>query len=166
MERESLRASGVARAQPMPGDSMGTLCLRVARTQVPPSFSACSMEMQKQLAGSGGIFPRKFWNFLSFLGRFCGYFRPYRRLELKHFVCYEPTCVQRKVTVVLTANTYTSKSGEHTDLVIVKIQIAKLRNSISTPLRTFSAQFAIDNSTFGTNNFQECLHWWGTTSSC
>ena len=52
------------------------------------------------------------------------------------------------------------------DLVILKIQIAKLRSSISTPLRTFSAQFAIDNGTFGTNNFQERLHWWGTTSSC
>ena len=30
----------------------------------------------------------------------------------------------------------------------------------------FCAQFAIDNSTFGTENFQERLHWWGTASSC
>ena len=105
---------------------------------------------------------------LSFLGRFWGYFRPYRCLELEHFD-NEPARAQRKVTVVLTANTYTSRSGELTDLVILKIQIAKLRNSISTPLRTFGAQFAIDNGgIFGTDNFQERLHWywWGTTSSC
>ena len=40
--------------------------------------------------------------------------------------------------MVLTANTYTSRSGEHTNLVILKIQIAKLRSSISTPSRTFT----------------------------
>ena len=85
---------------------------------------------------------------------------------LRQCLCYKPACVQRKVTVVLTANTYTSRSGEHTDLIILKIQIAKLHSSISTPLRTFSAQFAIDNGTFATDNFQERLHWWGTTSSC
>ena len=30
----------------------------------------------------------------------------------------------------------------------------------------FCAQFAIKNGTFGTENFQERLHWWGTASSC
>ena len=34
------------------------------------------------------------------------------------------------------------------------------------PLCTFSARFAIDNGTFGTNNFQDHLDWWGTGSSC
>ena len=84
----------------------------------------------------------------------------------RYKLCYEPARTQRKFTVIVTANTYTSRSGELTDLVILKIQIAKLRSSISTTLHTFSAQFAIDNGTFGTNNFQERLHWWGTTSSC
>ena len=37
-----------------------------------------------------------------------------------------------------------------------------LHSLISIP---FSARFAIENSTFGTNNFQACLHWWGTASS-
>ena len=78
------------------------------------------------------------------------------------------TCAARSVRSLwlLTANTYTSRSEELMDLVILKIQIAKLRSSISTSLRTFSAQFAIDNGTFGADNFQERLHWWGTTSSC
>ena len=144
-------ASGVARARPMPGHSMGTLCLRVAlysmgttRTQAPPSFSACSTKMQKQLGRSGECSPRKFWEFLSFLGRFCGYFRPYRCLELEHFnhaFAANLPHVQRKVTVVLTANMHTLRSGKHTDLVILKIQIAILHSSISTPLYTFSAQF-------------------------
>ena len=79
---------------------------------------------------------------------------------------YEPARAQRKVTVVLTANMHTLRSGEHTDLVILKIQIAILRSSISTLLCTFSVQFAIDNGTFGADNFQEHLHWWGTASSC
>ena len=75
--------SGVARTQPMPGHSVGTLRLR--RTQAPPSLSRClgtawahyvcavprprpalsrlQYGMQKQLGGSGGCSPRKFWNF-------------------------------------------------------------------------------------------------------
>ena len=31
------------------------------------------------------MLPQKILEFLSFLGRFWGYFRPYRRLELEHF---------------------------------------------------------------------------------
>ena len=47
--------SGVARAQPMPGHSMGTLRLRVASYPGPAQLSAaCSTEMRKQLGGSGG----------------------------------------------------------------------------------------------------------------
>ena len=42
--------------------------------------AACSTEMQKQLGGSGGMLSQKILEFLSFLGRFWGYFRPYRRL--------------------------------------------------------------------------------------
>ena len=97
----------------------------------------------------GGCSPRKFWNF-ELPSSIWGYFsRPYRRLELEHFelqpcLCYEPARAQRKVTVVLTPNTLTLRSGEHTDFVILKIKIAILRSSISTPLSTFSAQFAID----------------------
>ena len=50
--------SGVPRAQPMPGHSMGTLRLRVASYLGPAQLSAaCSTEMQKQLGGSGGDTP-------------------------------------------------------------------------------------------------------------
>ena len=134
------------------------------RTQAPPSFSGLQYGNAEETRGVWGVLSQKILEFLSFLGRFWGYFRPYRRLELTMPLLR--TCAQRKFTIVLTANTYTSRSGEHTDLVNLKIQIAKLRSSISTPLRTFSAQFAIDKGTFGTDNFQELLHWWGTTSSC
>ena len=110
---------------------------------------------------------QKILEFLSFLGQFWGNVRPCHRLELGALwlcLCYEPACAQRKVTVVLVANMHTLRSGEHTDLVI---QIAILCSLISTSLCTFSAQFAIDNATFGTDNFQERLHWWaGTASSC
>ena len=52
---------------------------------------------------------------------------------------------QRKVTVVLTANTHTLRSGEHTRPHYSEgTDIAILRSSISTPLCIFSAQFAID----------------------
>ena len=37
-------------------------------------------------------------------------------------------------------------------------------NTVQLDFNTFSAQFAIDNGTFGTDNFQERLHWWGTAS--
>ena len=51
------------------------------------------------------MLPHKILEFLSFLGRFCGYFRPYRRLELEHFDHAFATNLHahRKVTVVLTA---------------------------------------------------------------
>jgi len=55
--------SGVGRAQPMPGHSMGTLCLQVSYPGHTQLSAACSTEMQKQLGGSGGCCPRKFWNF-------------------------------------------------------------------------------------------------------
>ena len=57
----------------------------------------------------------------------------------------------------------TLRSGEHTR---PRFSEAILHSLISTPLCTFSAQFAIDNGTFGTDNFQERLHWWGTASNC
>ena len=47
------------------------------------------------------------------------------------------------------------------DLVLMRIQIAILCSLISIPLCIFSAQFAIDNNTFGTDNFQARLYWWG-----
>ena len=53
-----------------------------------------------------------------------------------------------------------------TSLFCLKIQIAILCSSISKPLCIFSAQFTIYNSTFGTDNFQAHLHWWGKVSSC
>ena len=53
--------SGVIRAQPLPGHSMGTLRLRVASSLGPAQLSAAySTEMEKQLGGSGGCSPRKF----------------------------------------------------------------------------------------------------------
>ena len=54
----SLRSSGVARAQLMPGHSMGTLRLQVASYPGPTQLSAaCSTEMQKQLGGGLGGAP-------------------------------------------------------------------------------------------------------------
>jgi len=78
----------------------------------------------------------------------------------------QPVRTQRKVTVVPTANTHTLRSVDHTRPRYSEGTIAILRSSISTPLCTFSVQFAIDNSTFGTDNFQEHLYWWSTASSC
>ena len=100
-----IQSAAVARAQ------HGHNTLRVASCLGPAQLPAAySTEMEKQLGGSGGCFPRKF---LSFLGRFWGYFRPYRCLELEHFGNAFATNLraQRKITVVLTANTYTSRSG-------------------------------------------------------
>ena len=72
-----IQSAAVARAQ------HGHTTLRVASCLGPAQLPAAySTEMEKQLGGSGGCFPRKF---LSFLGRFWGYFRPYRCLELEHF---------------------------------------------------------------------------------
>ena len=44
-------------------------------------MSACFMEVSVTTRGVLGCSLRKFW---SFLGRFSGYFGPYRRLELEH----------------------------------------------------------------------------------
>ena len=129
--------SGVARAQPMPGHSMGT-----TPTQAPPNFQRLAVRNAEATRGVWGMLPQKILKFLSFLGRFWGYFRPYRPLELEHFD--NAFATNMRARSVRSANIHTSRSGEHTDLVILKIQIAKLRSSISTPLRTFSAQFAID----------------------
>ena len=54
------------------------------------------------------MLPQKLLGFLSFVGQFWGYFRQYRRLELEHFnnAFAMNLRAQRKVTVVLTANTY------------------------------------------------------------
>ena len=151
----------------MPGHSMGTLWLRVASCPGPAQLlAACSTEMKKQLGGSGDA-PQENFGIFELSNLIWGYFRPYCHLELEHFGHAFATnlCAQCKVIVVLyTTNTHTLISGEDTD-VILKIQIAILRSSISTPLSTFSTQFAIDNGRFSTNNFQECLHWWGTASS-
>ena len=71
------QSAAVARAQ------HGHTMLRVTSCLGPAQPSAAySTEMKKQLGGFGGCLPRKF---LSFLGRFWGYFRPYRCLELEHF---------------------------------------------------------------------------------
>ena len=67
---------GPAQLKPMPGHSVGTL------PRPRPALSRLQYRMQKQLGRSGGCSPRKFWNFI---GRFRGYFRPYRGLELEHF---------------------------------------------------------------------------------
>ena len=105
------------------------------RTQAPSSFQR--LAVQKQLGGSGGCSPRIFELPRSILGLLYAIPSPWIG-ALRQRLCYKPTRAQRKVTVVLTANTYTSRSGEHTDLVILKIQIAKLRSSISTPISTNS----------------------------
>ena len=81
-------------------------------------------------------------------------------------LCFCLLCIGRVTewmnTVVLAANMHTLRSGEHTrPRYSEDTDISILRSSISTPLWTFSAQFAIDNSTFDTDNFQERLHWWG-----
>ena len=78
-----LFSSGVARTQPMPGHSVGTLRLR--RTQAPPSFKPLAVRNVEAARGVWGMLPQKTLEFLSFIGRFWGYFRPYRRLELEHF---------------------------------------------------------------------------------
>ena len=81
-----MQGSGVARAQPLPGHSMGTLRLRVASCLGPVQLSAAySTEMEKQLGGSGDAPPENFEIFelpRSILGL---PFRPYRCLELEHF---------------------------------------------------------------------------------
>ena len=125
----------------MPGHSMGT-----TRTQAPPNFQRLAVRNAEATRGVWGMLPQKILEFLSFLGRFWGYFRPYRRLELEHFDnAFATNLRARSVRSLLyLRQTHTSRSGEYRDLVILKIQIAKLRSSISTPLRIFSAQFAID----------------------
>ena len=53
--------SGVARTQPMPGHSVGTLRLL---TQAPPSFKPlAARNAEATIGGSGGCSPRTFWNF-------------------------------------------------------------------------------------------------------
>ena len=61
-------------------------------------------------------------------------------------------------------NSHTLSDGSIQDLIILKIQIAKLHSLISTPLRIFSALFTIYSSTFGSNDFQARLHSQGTVS--
>ena len=88
-----------------------------ARTQAPSSFKPLAVRNAEATRGVWGMLPQNILEFLSFIGRFWGYIRPYRRLELEHFdhaFCYEPARAQRKVTVVLAANTNTLRSGEHT----------------------------------------------------
>ena len=145
---------------PRPRPAFQLLAVRKCRSNYGGSLAWRGVATRDYYGGLG-VLPQKIWEFLSFLAipsTLIGALRP--------CLCYEPARAQHKVTVVFTANTYTSRSGEHTDLVILKMQIAKLHSSISTPLCTFSAQFAIDNGTFGTDNFHERQHWWGTTSSC
>ena len=60
--REGEMSSGIARTQPMPGHSVGTL--RYSLVPRPrPALSRLQNGMHKQLGGSGGCSPRKFWNF-------------------------------------------------------------------------------------------------------
>ena len=81
----SLIRSGVARAQPMPGHSMGTLCLRVASYLGPAQLLRLQYGNAEATRGVWGMLPQKILEFLSFLGWFWGYFRSYRRLQLEHF---------------------------------------------------------------------------------
>ena len=73
------------------------------------------------------MLPQKILEFLSFLARSGATIALNWSTLAMHSL---RTCV----TVVLTANTHTLRSGEHTDHVILKIQIAILRGSISTTL--------------------------------
>ena len=50
-----------------------------------PAFSGLQYGNAEATRGVWGMLPQKILEFLSFLGRFWGYFRPYRRLELEHF---------------------------------------------------------------------------------
>ena len=120
-----------------------------------PAFCRLRYETSEATWGCGGMLPQKILEFLSFPGRLWGYFRTYHRLEsgvpLRLCLRYKPARPQRKVTVVLTANTHTWDQESIQDLVILRIQIAILHSSISIPLCTFSAQSVIDNGTFGTD---------------
>ena len=61
--------SGVARAQPMAGHSMGTLRLSfVPRPR--PAFSRLQYRNAEATRGVWGMLPQKILDFLSFLGRF------------------------------------------------------------------------------------------------
>ena len=60
--REGEMSSGIARTQPMPGHSVGTLCYSLVSRPC-PALGRLQNGMQKQLGGSGGCSPRKFWNF-------------------------------------------------------------------------------------------------------
>ena len=73
--------SGVDRAQPMPGQSMGTSLVPRPRL----AFSGLQYGNAEATRGLWGVLPPKILKFLSFLGRLWGYFRPYHRLELEHF---------------------------------------------------------------------------------
>ena len=55
--KQMATASGVARTQPMPGHSVGTLCLR--RTQAPPSFKPLAVRNAEATRGVWGILPQK-----------------------------------------------------------------------------------------------------------
>ena len=50
-----------------------------------PAFSCLQYGNAEATRGVWGVLPRKILEFLSFLGRFWGYFRPYRRLEFERF---------------------------------------------------------------------------------
>ena len=65
----------------MPGHSMGTSLVPRPR----PAFSGMQYGNAETTRGVWEMLPQKILEFLSFLGRFWGYFRPYRRLELEHF---------------------------------------------------------------------------------
>ena len=49
-----------------------------------PAFPLAVRKCRSNQRGLG-LLPQKNLEFLSFLGQFCGYFRPYCRLELEHF---------------------------------------------------------------------------------
>ena len=82
---QRLCVSGVARAQPMPRHSMGTLCLRVASYPGPAQLLRLQNGNAEATREVWGVLPQKILEFLSFLGRFCGYVSPYCRFELEHF---------------------------------------------------------------------------------
>ena len=70
---------------------------------------------------------------------------------------FRRTKISVTVPVVLTPNTHASNTDSYT---------AQLDFNNFVHIYIISARFTIDNGTFGMDNFQEPLRWWGTGSSC
>ena len=120
--------------------------------------------MQKQLGESGMLTLLENFGILGFPGRFWCNFRLCCCLNQLGAL---RLCLQYKSMHGVISLHYSRPTHIHwdqesiRDLVLMRIQIAILCSLISIPLCIFSAQFAIDNNTFGTDNFQARLYWWG-----